>query len=133
MKKEHSGRRSRGPSANTPNYEGDTTRTGVQSDRVSSDIRAQSDGQREQGLIFQERCTALLERSAGVALALNPFIGYEKAAEVAKEAAARGLPLREGVLEKRLLSAHQLDEILGPFAMTTPGGPRKGKEKVGLF
>jgi hypothetical protein len=40
MKKEHSGRRNRGPSANTPNYEGDTTRTGVQSDRVRSDIRA---------------------------------------------------------------------------------------------
>ena len=71
----------------------------------------------------------MLERSAGVALALNPFIGYEKAAEVAKIALARGLPLREAVLEARLLSAHQLDEILDPFAMTTPGGPRKGKGK----
>ena len=37
----------------------------------------------------EERCRSLLEKSAGVALALNPFIGYEKAAEVAKEALAR--------------------------------------------
>jgi len=75
----------------------------------------------------EERCTALLEKSAGVALALNPFIGYEKAAEVAKEALARGVSLREVVLEKGLLSANQLDEILDPFAMTTPGV--HGKEK----
>ena len=77
----------------------------------------------------EERCTALLEKSAGVALALNPFIGYEKAAEVAKEALARGVPLREVVLEKGLLSAHQLDEILDPFAMTTPGVHGKEKKK----
>ncbi|MGA2791499.1 MAG: aspartate ammonia-lyase [Candidatus Bathyarchaeia archaeon] len=75
----------------------------------------------------EERCTALLEKSAGVALVLNPFIGYERAAEVAKEALTRGVPLREVVLERGLLSAHQLDEILDPFAMTTPGV--HGKEK----
>jgi aspartate ammonia-lyase len=74
-----------------------------------------------------ERAKILLEKSAGIALALNPFIGYEKAAEVAKEALARGVPLREVVLEKGLLSAKQLDEILDPFAMTTPGV--HGKEK----
>ena len=77
----------------------------------------------------EERCIALLGKSAGVALALNPFIGYEKAAEVAKEALARGLSLREVVLEKGLLSAHQLDEILDPFAMTTPGIHGKNKKK----
>ena len=77
----------------------------------------------------EERCTSLLEKSAGVALALNPFVGYEKAAEVAKEALKRGVSLREVVLERGLLSAHQLDEILDPFAMTTPGVHGKEKKK----
>jgi aspartate ammonia-lyase len=69
----------------------------------------------------EERCESLLDRSAGVALALNPFIGYEKAALVAKEALARGVSLRQVVLEKGLLTEDQLDEILDPYAMTTPG------------
>lgn len=76
----------------------------------------------------EERCKGLLEKSAGMALALNPFIGYEKAAEVAKEALARGVPLRQVVLEKGLLSAEQLDEILDPFAMTTAGVHGKKKK-----
>ncbi len=77
----------------------------------------------------EERSKALLEKSAGIALALNPFLGYEKAAEVAKEALARGVPLRDVVLEKGLLSAKQLDEILDPYAMTTPGVHGKEKKK----
>jgi aspartate ammonia-lyase len=77
----------------------------------------------------EERCTALLEKSAGIALALNPFIGYEKAAEVAKEALARGVPLRQVVLEKGLLSEAQLNEILDSYAMTTPGVHGKQEKK----
>jgi aspartate ammonia-lyase len=69
----------------------------------------------------EERCKVLLEKSAGIALALNPFIGYSKAAEVAKEALARGVTLRQVVLEKKLLTEEQLNEILDPYAMTTPG------------
>lgn len=68
-----------------------------------------------------ERSQELLEKSAGIALALNPFIGYDKAAEVAKEALARGIPLRQVVLEKKLLSEKELDEILDPYRMTTAG------------
>jgi aspartate ammonia-lyase len=77
----------------------------------------------------EERCRALLEKSPGTALALNPFIGYEKAAEVAKEALARGVPLRQVVLEKRLLSEKELDDVLDPYAMTTPGVHGKEKRK----
>lgn len=76
----------------------------------------------------EERCRTLLEKSAGIALALNPFIGYDKAAEVAKEALARGIPLREVVLEKKLLTEKELDEILDPYAMTTAGV--HGKKEV---
>jgi aspartate ammonia-lyase len=80
----------------------------------------------------EERCAGLLEKSAAVALALNPFIGYDKAAEVAKEALARGVPLREVVLEKKLLTEEELDEILDAYAITTPGvhGKKIGKERV---
>ena len=77
----------------------------------------------------EERCRSLLEKSAGVALALNPFIGYGKAAEIAKEALARGVPLRQVVLERGLLSEKELEEILDPYAMTTPGVHGREKRK----
>ena len=78
-----------------------------------------------------KRCKELLEKSAGVALALNPFIAYEKAAEIAKEALARNVSLRQVVLEKKLLSEAQLEEILDPHAMTTPGvhGQKKANKQ----
>jgi len=69
----------------------------------------------------EERSRGLLEKSAGIALALNPFIGYDKAAEVAKEALKRGVPLRDVVLEKKLLTEKELNEILDPYSMTTAG------------
>jgi aspartate ammonia-lyase len=69
----------------------------------------------------EARCVGLLDKSSGIALALNPFIGYDKAAEVAKEALARGVPLRDVVLEKKLLTEDELKRILDPYAMTTPG------------
>ncbi len=75
----------------------------------------------------RERCESLLGKSAAIALALNPFIGYDRAAEVAKEALARGVSLREVVLEKKLLTDEQLDQILDPYGMTTPGVHGKKK------
>ncbi len=85
----------------------------------------------------EERCRALLEKSVGTALALNPFIGYDKAADVAKEALARGISLRDVVLEKGLLTRAQLDEILDPYALTRPGvhgreRRKENREKGGL-
>ena len=78
----------------------------------------------------EERCRTLLEKSPGIALALNPFIGYEKAAEVGKEALARGVPLRQVVIEKGLLTESQLTEILDPYAMTTPGVHGKERKRL---
>jgi aspartate ammonia-lyase len=67
------------------------------------------------------RCRDLAERSMGLATALNPYIGYLAAAQVAKEAFARGVSLRQVALERGHLTAEQLDAILDPFAMTEPG------------
>lgn len=70
-----------------------------------------------------ERCRQLAEGSIGLATALNPYIGYSAAAEVAKEALSRGVSLRRVVLERGLLTEEQLDAILDPMAMTRPGIP----------
>jgi len=66
------------------------------------------------------RCRHYAERTLGLATALNPVIGYLAAAEVAKESLRTGRPLRDIVLERRLLSADQLDRLLDPLAMTEP-------------
>ena len=73
------------------------------------------------------RCRELLERSTAVATALSPYIGYAKTAEIAKEAVKTGKPIRDLVLERKLLDARQLDRILSVEEMTQPGVP--GKEK----
>jgi aspartate ammonia-lyase len=58
--------------------------------------------------------------SAGLATALNPYIGYEAASEVAKDAVKYSRPVAELVLERGLLSAAQLREILQPEVLTRP-------------
>jgi len=67
-----------------------------------------------------ERCRHYAERTMGLATALNPYIGYLAAAEVAKESLKTGRPLRDLVLDKGLLTADELDQILDPLAMAEP-------------
>jgi aspartate ammonia-lyase len=57
-----------------------------------------------------ERCKALLEHSLVAVTAINPFVGYVKASEVAKEALKSGHSVRAVVLAKGLMSDAQLDE-----------------------
>ena len=73
------------------------------------------------------RARELLERSTAAATALSPYIGYAATAEIAKESVKTGRPIRELVLERRLLDAKQLDEILSVEAMTRPGIAGAGK------
>ncbi len=68
-----------------------------------------------------ERCRELVDRSLMLVTALNPHIGYDAAAAVAKEAFASNKTLREVVLEKGLLDAETLDKALKPMAMTRGG------------
>ena len=68
-----------------------------------------------------ERCRELLDRSTAVATALSPYIGYAKTAEIAKESVSTGKPIREIVLERGLMEARQLDQVLSAEAMTKPG------------
>lgn len=66
------------------------------------------------------RCRDYAEKSYGVAAALNPHIGYAKAAECVKESMRTGKTLREVVLLKKLLTPKALDRILSPENLTQP-------------
>jgi aspartate ammonia-lyase len=68
-----------------------------------------------------ERCRELMDRSTAVATALSPYIGYAKTAEIAKESVRTGKPIRAIVLERGLMDARRLDEVLSAEAMTRPG------------
>ncbi|MBI2917378.1 MAG: aspartate ammonia-lyase [Chloroflexi bacterium] len=68
-----------------------------------------------------EHCRELAERSLGLATALSPYIGYEGAVRVAQEAQARGVTVRQVVLEKGLLSREQLDAAFDLRRLTEPG------------
>ena len=69
----------------------------------------------------REKAEGWLAKSTVLVTALNPVIGYLKAAEVSKEAMVRNVPIRQVVLEKGYLTAEQLDKILDVRAMTEGG------------
>lgn len=61
-----------------------------------------------------------LERSLMLVTALNPHIGYEKAATIAKLAHQEGITLREAAVKSGLLSAEEFDRIVRPENMIHP-------------
>ena len=63
------------------------------------------------------RCRELVDQSLMLVTALNPYIGYDKAAEAAKAAFEENKTLREVVLEKKLLDEATLDKALNPEKM----------------
>ncbi len=70
----------------------------------------------------EEVCRRYFERSTALATALNPYIGYLAAAEVAKEAVKTGKTVVELVREKKLLTEEQIAKVFSPEGMTHPGG-----------
>jgi aspartate ammonia-lyase len=78
-----------------------------------------------------ERMRAYVDGSVGVITAINPHVGYETAARIAREAIVTGTPVRDIVLRDKILTAEQLDAILDPFEMTSPGiaGARPAKQE----
>ncbi|MDE1870888.1 MAG: aspartate ammonia-lyase [Candidatus Micrarchaeota archaeon] len=93
--------------------------------------------------VFTERCISgirpnraqlrgYFERSAEVATALSPALGYERVAMLVKEAERRDLSIRDLVLEKRLIGKKELDRILDPARLTRPDLPfsKAGKKRA---
>ncbi len=68
----------------------------------------------------REHLRRVVEHSIGLVTALNPYIGYDNAASIAKEALETGKGVYELVLEKGLLTKEKLDNILDPENMTRP-------------
>ncbi len=75
----------------------------------------------------KERMEKLVSKTPGVGLALNPYIGYEKAAEVVKRAIEEGKSIKDVAKEMKVLPSKQLDEIFDPFKLTSPDTPKKKK------
>jgi fumarate hydratase class II len=65
----------------------------------------------------QARIDELLNRSLMLVTALNPHIGYDNAAKIAKHAHKKGISLRESALELGLLTAEQFDRWVRPEDM----------------
>lgn len=68
-----------------------------------------------------ERDKRLLEASTGIALALNPYLGFDRTSEIVKEATKRGVTVRQVIKEKKLMSDEELDRVLDPYRITEPG------------
>lgn len=75
----------------------------------------------------RERCREFVERNPAMATALSPRIGYQKAAEIAREAYASGKTIREIALARGIFSEEEIDALLDPWKMT--GSLEKSKTR----
>ena len=78
------------------------------------------------------RCRSHLENSIALITALSPLIGYDRAAEIAKQALRDNAPIKKALLESGLFTQAELDALLRPEALTRPGmikKPSAGKSK----
>jgi fumarate hydratase, class II len=71
--------------------------------------------------VNEERLGAALARNPILVTALNPVIGYEKGAAIAKRAYAEGRPILEVAAEMTDLKIEELRRLLDPLALTTGG------------
>lgn len=67
-----------------------------------------------------EACEASVEQSLAMVTSLNPYVGYEKAAALAKEAFKTGKTIRDLCREQNVLPEDQLTKALDPWSMTEP-------------
>lgn len=78
----------------------------------------------------ETRCRYFVENSVGIITAICPYVGYQKAAEIAKEAIKTGESVRKLIIEKGLLTKEQMNEIMDPVQMTEPGISGKTVNKI---
>jgi fumarate hydratase class II len=71
--------------------------------------------------VRQDRLDASLSRNPILVTALNPVIGYELAAKIAKRAYAEGRPVLEVAVEMTSLPEAKLRKLLDPKALTKGG------------
>jgi len=71
----------------------------------------------------EARCRFYANATISLAAALNPYVGYAAAAEIAKESVKTGRTVTEIALERKLLDEKTMREILDPYRMTEPTAP----------
>jgi len=71
--------------------------------------------------VDREHCANQVEQSMALATALNPHIGYDAAAKVAKQALAEDKTVRAVAIEEGYVTEEEADEVLDPMAMTERG------------
>jgi aspartate ammonia-lyase len=71
----------------------------------------------------ENRCNFYAQSTVSLATALNPYIGYAKAAEIVKESVATGRSIIDIARDKKLLTEKEIQEILDPKSMTEPQMP----------
>jgi fumarate hydratase class II len=87
--------------------------------------------------LFADRCVSgitanrahaerLIESSNAMVTSLAPRIGYDQAAEIAKESLKTGKTVRQLVKERKLLPDDEVDRLLDPVSMTRPSAERVG-------
>lgn len=68
----------------------------------------------------RDTCRGYVQKSIGLVTAMVPIIGYEQSAAIAKEALKTGGSVYQLLLERKLISKEELDEVLRPENMTDP-------------
>lgn len=71
--------------------------------------------------VNRKKCQEYVDKSFGIITALNPHLGYNMAAKLVKDSISSGLTIKELCLELQLLTEEQLEAILDPNEMTSPG------------
>jgi aspartate ammonia-lyase len=77
----------------------------------------------------EKRCNFYAQSTVSLATALNPYIGYAKAAEIVKESVATGRSIIDIARDKKLLTEQEIAEILDPVNMTEPQVPKDAAKR----
>lgn len=102
----------------------------MQSITILTNMLRQFDKRCIAGITANEaRCNQYAQSTVSLATALNPYIGYARAAEIVKESVATGRSIIEIAREKKLLTEREIAEILDPVRMTEPQYPLEAAKR----
>lgn len=102
----------------------------LESISIMTNMLRQLSGQCVAGITANEaRCRFYAQSTVSLATALNPYIGYAKAAAIVKESIATGTSIIDLARAQKLLSEKEIEEILDPVRMTEPQYPLEAAKK----
>jgi fumarate hydratase class II len=78
--------------------------------------------------VNRERCESLVEQSLAMCTSLAPIVGYDVAADIAKESFTTGKTVRQVAMERGVLSEEELNKVLDARRMTTPQTDNKSDQ-----